>query len=258
MNTVLFIDIDSTLIENEFSPHLFSQIVDEMAADTGRTRQDIQRAIYRDNERRQRETPNDPATMDWEDIVNTVAQQLGSRKQWPFSQMWQQMAKANDIRVLDNALEVIQKLKQPHRQLVIATKGLSIYQLPVLDAVGLTPLFDDILTPDKTGYLKTQPNYFKAYTQQNNTRFIQVGDHYYDDVICAKRNGFQVILRAPILEVSRMDAFERPALIERYSSEISTFPKDGTDVYPDAIVMSLEEIPEVVAHMERANANSQH
>ena len=255
MNTVLFIDIDSTLIENEFSPRLFSQIVDEMATDTGQTRQDIQLAIYRENNRRQKETPNDPATMDWEDIVNSVAERLESRKQWSFTQSWQQMAKVEDIRVLDNALEVMQRLKKPHRKLVIATKGLSVYQMPILDVVGLTPLFDDILTPDKTGYLKTEPDYFKGYIQQNNTRFIQIGDHYYDDVICAKRNGFQVILRAPIFEMNRVDAFERPALVERYSSEISTFPRDGTDVSPDAVVMSLEEVPDIVEKMEQADAN---
>ena len=255
MTTVLFVDIDSTLIENQFSPKLFRRIVDEMAAECDHTRREIQVAIYRENEYRQREIPNDPTTMDWEDIVNTVARRLNIGRQWSLTADWEKMANADDIDVLDNAVEVMQQLKQPHRKLVIATKGLSIYQLPVLDAVGLTPLFDDILTPDRTGYLKTEPDYFKAYTQNGGDHFIQIGDHYYDDVICAKRNGFQVIQRAPIFELKRVDAFERPNFIERYKDQIDTYPKEGTDVVPDALVLSLQEVPTIIERMERGHTD---
>lgn len=255
MTTVLFVDIDSTLIENRFSGRLFHRIVEAMAAECDTSANAIRTAIVRENQRRQLETPNDPATMDWEDIVNTVARQLNIDRTWPLTDDWAAMAQEGDIQVLDNAHAVMQSLKQPHRKLVIATKGLSAYQLPVLDAVGLTSLFDDILTPDRTGYLKTEPGYFDVYRQNGVVNFIQIGDHYYDDVICARRNGFKSILRAPIFELKRMDPFERPALIERYQSQIDTYPEDGTDVVPDALVLSLEEVPAIVDKMEQDHAN---
>jgi FMN phosphatase YigB (HAD superfamily) len=144
---------------------------------------------------------------------------------------------------------MLKTLKNERRKLVLATKGLSKYQNPILEISGIGKLLDDILSPDVTGYLKTSPGYFDKYRQQD-ALFIQVGDHFYDDVICAKRNGFYSIMRAPIAALAPYDAFERPQYLGDFLGELSTYPDEGSDIRPDAIVLSLQEIPELVGRIE--------
>ncbi|GAB4513487.1 MAG: hypothetical protein OHK0046_14220 [Anaerolineae bacterium] len=249
--TILFVDIDSTLVENRFSFKVISTLVGEIAAATGLAPEDIGRSIGEENNRRQLDDPDNPLTMDWDDILDTIAARNGVQLSRRVIDLWREYADPGMVDVLDNASHVFQQIKAPHRTLVIATKGLRKYQDVVLETVGLASLFDDILTPDITGYLKTSPGYFARYTQTPTpTTFIQVGDHYYDDVICAKRNGFYAVMRAPIPELADLDPFERPAHLLRYQEQIHTYPRQGTDVLPDAVVISLEELPAVLPRLE--------
>lgn len=249
--TIIFFDIDSTLVENRFSPRMMNLLLQEVADTTGMPLNTLIRQMVEENQRRQKTDPNNLLTMDWDDIVEGIAQQYGVTLSRRVIDLWQEHATAEGVEMLDNALDVLRELKQPHRTLVIATKGLTKYQYPVLDAVKLRESFDDILAPDVTGYLKTQPEYFTRYTANHNgARFIQVGDHYYDDVICARRHGFHTIMRAPIPELKPLDPFERPLHLAQYLDRIPTYPKDGTNILPDAVVVTLQEVPDVVRRME--------
>jgi len=252
VQTILFIDIDSTLVENHYSRRAIGELLGEIAVATGQKIEDLGHELWLENKRRQEEDPNNLLTMDWDDIVARLALKYTVTLSAKVDDLWVKYTHVDDIDVLDNAPEVLKQLKQPHRKLVIATKGLSKYQFPLLEAVNLKDVFDDLLTPDITGYLKTEAGYFNKYTQNGaESRFIQIGDHYYDDVICAKRNGFTSIMRAPIEELKPLDPFERPARLADFASQINTFPDAGTDVRPDAVVVSLEEVPDVVDRIEQ-------
>jgi putative hydrolase of the HAD superfamily len=252
MQTILFFDLDSTLVENHFSRKVVTQLLAPVAAQSGLTIRELAQALGQENTRRQMEDPDNPLTMDWQDILQTVASQYNATLDGILDDLWVQHAIAEDIEVLDEAHAVLSKLKADKKHLVIATKGLSKYQLPVLQAVGLLDLFDTILTPDRTGFLKTTEAYFDAYRREHPADlYIHVGDHYFDDVICAKRNGFASVLRAPIGDLKDLDPFARPAQISTYKDQISTYPKEGTEVVPDAVVVSLQELPEVVERLEQ-------
>lgn len=253
MTTVLFFDIDSTLVENHFSRKLVSQLLAPLAERSGLSIPDLAQALGKENTRRQMADPDNPLTMDWQDILQTIAAQHGATIAGELDDLWVQHAIAEDIEVLDEAHAVLIQLQAPHRRFVIATKGLSKYQMPVLEAVGLIDLFDAVLTPDRTGFLKTTPAYFDAFREeQGEALYIHVGDHYYDDVICARRNGFHSVLRAPLEALRPIDPFERPAHLHAHTSAIATWPKDGTDILPDAVVVSLQELAGVVLRLEAA------
>lgn len=251
MQTTLFFDLDSTLVENHFSRKVVSQLLAPIAAQSGLTIRELAQALGQENTRRQMADPDNPLTMDWQDILHTLAAQYNVALDGVLDDLWVQHALAEDIEVLDEAHAVLTKLKAEGKHLVIATKGLSKYQLPVLQAVGLLDLFDAILTPDRTGFLKTTEAYFDAYRREHPAElYIHIGDHYFDDVICAKRNGFASVLRAPIEALRDLDAFERPTQIHAHKDAISTYPQEGTQVVPDAVILSLQELPEVVARLE--------
>jgi HAD superfamily hydrolase (TIGR01549 family) len=247
MTVSLFFDIDSTLVENHFSRKALGELLGQIATHSQKNLRELGHELWLENSRRQKDDPDNPLTMDWDDILETLAKRYGVTLEGKGINLWQKYAHANDVEVLDNAPQVLQTLKQHGYRLIIATKGLKKYQDPVLRVAGLDHFFDDMLTPDITGYLKTTTAYFNKYLPRPDGHvYVHIGDHYYDDVMTAKRNGFYSVLRAPISELAQYNAFDRPQHVLRYASQISTFPKDGTDVIPDAVVLSLEELPAVI------------
>lgn len=251
MQTIVFVDIDSTLVENHFSRKVIGTVLREIADATGKTLPELGKEMGIENSHRQKNDPDNVLTMDWDDIVRTLAARYQVTPSQSLIALWEESALAEDVEILDESPTVMRQLKADHRQLVIATKGLMKYQLPVLRAAGLETLFDDILTPDKTGYLKTTPAYFDSYlTRYPDACFIQVGDHYVDDLICAKRNGFYSILRAPIAALTDLDPFERAAKLPEFAAHISTYPTEGSDILPDAVAVSLAELPTIIPVLE--------
>ncbi len=252
MQTIVFFDIDSTLVENRFSPKAISEVLAEVEVASGKSLYELGREIGLENARRQQEDPDHPLTMDWDDILETVAARYGVQLSKRGIDVWQRYALEEGVEVLDNAPQVLADLKNMGCMLVVATKGLLKYQEPVLRAAGLWEFFDDVLTPDLTGYLKTTPEYFEKYTaQRDGRRFIQVGDPYQDDVICAVRNGFESLLRAPIADLQPYNPLERVERLGHYRQRIPTYPEAGTDVQPSAVMISLEEVPAWIASTAR-------
>lgn len=253
ITTLLFFDLDATLVENRFSRKAVAPLIEEFAQKTGQSVDEAFRAFSAENMRRQRDNPDHVLTMDWDDILHSLAQQHAVTLSERIDPRWQRFAHVDDIEILDHSLQVLRQLQAPHRQLILATKGLSKYQDPVLRLTGLDALLDDILTPDITGYLKTSDGYFDKYRSHTAVK-IQIGDHYYDDVICPKRRGYYSVMRVPLEAVCDSSPFERPRHLAELRDHISTYPEDGSDVVPDAVVVSLEELPALIPQIEAYHA----
>ncbi len=250
MRPILFFDIDSTLVENRFSRRAIGEVLEEIAIIASKEIRDLAREMGKINGERQQIDPDHPLTMDWRDIIRELAERYNSTPTRDLNTLWEAYANAEEVDVLDSVHSVLEELKSEGYRLVIATKGLWVYQEPVLRVTGLLPYFDDILTPDKTGYLKTSPAYFDSYRRgYPNARFIQIGDHYYDDVMCAKRNGFTAVMRAPIPALAEFSPTERPQHLKTHREYISTYPKEPTELLPDAVVLSLQELPELLKEL---------
>ncbi|MGE5603035.1 MAG: hypothetical protein ACM30E_08290, partial [Nitrososphaerales archaeon] len=135
------------------------------------------------------------------------------------------------------------QLARPERAIVIATRGLRKYQLPVLDGLGLTPLCTDVLTPDTYGAAKGQPAFYGPWPQVTRVQ-ISLGDLYEDDVLAPKRLGFRAIWKHNAGDTKLLQAapLARPGLFAYTAAQ---------PIRPDAIVFSLDEVPEVVTALER-------
>jgi FMN phosphatase YigB (HAD superfamily) len=218
--------------------------VGEIAEKSGESFEAVLNLIIAENDMRQ----NNPAvsaalSMDWDDITQTVAVRLGVRLESSCEALVREYA-ATHSSILDNARDVLQELNASHRALVVATKGLAKYQQPVLDALGLTPLFTSILTPDSHHALKKQAAFFGAWPSETRLQ-IMVGDRYDDDVQCPSAHGFKTVWKRPDLSpvFQKKDPFAR-ALIYDYTPE-QTIPAD-------AIIYSLAELPTLVRRLEQA------
>jgi len=138
----------------------------------------------------------------------------------------------------------LNELSKPGRAIVAATKGLRKYQLPILDGLGLTSLFTEVLTPDANNALKQDLSFYGNWVGSTRLQ-ISVGDHYLDDLTAPQSFGFKTIWKPGKQsdEIKRFDPFERAA---HYSFQA------GQTVRPDAILVSLTELPSIIARLEKA------
>ncbi len=251
-------DLDGTLVRGPFEPAVFPVVFGELARKTGRDVQSIRRQAIRLYLERQGD-PTLPAVraVDWDDIFKTMAREWGVALEANAVEIVRAHAGPPDAAILDHGDEIVKQLAAPGRALVLATKGLSKYQRPVLDALGLTPLFTDILTPDVNHALKNDLAFFGAWPQAADLK-ISVGDHYEDDVVAPKRfkSGWRSVWKIGTpdeetteqlfharssVELRQLDPFARPARFKYTTSQTTQ---------PDAIIFSLLELPRVVENIQ--------
>lgn len=242
--TAIFFDLDGTLIFNTFERAVWPTLLGELATKTGQSQSELLHLIAAESATRQGDSAvTAMLAMDWDDIAQTVAHGLGVTLESNCETLMGVNAAAMG-EVLDDGAAILRELNAPHRALVVATKGLIKYQQPVLDALGLSEFFTDILSPDVHGALKRSRTFFGDWPKAARL-CIMVGDSYEDDIEMQGSFGFKTIWKQPKLSslLQKKDPFTR-ALLYEYDA--------GQSVTPDAIVTSLAELPAVVRRMEQS------
>lgn len=241
--SVLFVDLDHTILEGPFIHAAFGQACGELAVKTGHPVDKIRQMLVEDNIKRQ----HDPRVsaieaMDWDDIARAVAQRLGTTLEVNICELVSLHAGPPFARVLEEADQVLLSLRNSHRAIVAATKGLRKYQMPVLEALQLLPCFDDILTPDDSNALKGERAFYGEWPESTRVQMI-VGDSYLDDILAPHRFGFRTIWkpRNPGSVVREMAPFEDSYYPSKQQTET---------IEPDFQIKSLRELPEVVNFLE--------
>lgn len=243
MRTVIFLDLDGTMMRNPFHTAVFPAVTAQLSAKTGQQPGDIGRMLSDENAARRARPAVAPAlAWDWDDIVQTVAGRLGTVFDGDVAEIVAAHAAPPFSAALDDAPDVLRRLAAPHRALVAATHGLSKYQLPVLEALGLWPWLTGLLAPDVTGAAKQARSFFGRWPDGADL-CLMAGDLYDDDVAPAHGFGFRTVLKAPVPGLDALDPFDRPALYPFAA---------GQAVRPDAIIASLAELPAVVDRLEGA------
>jgi putative hydrolase of the HAD superfamily len=242
--TAIFVDLDGTIIRGPFESAVFPAVFGELARKTGLEPGALRRLAVQENLDRQRD-PGVPAAlaMDWDDVFATIAARLGVQLEASAVALVNAHTRPPYTAVLDGADRMLAQLARPGRAIVIATKGLRKYQLPVLDALGLTPLCADVLTPDTHGAAKGQLAFYGAWPQVTRVQ-ISLGDLYEDDVLAPKRLGFRAIWKHNVVDAELL----RAAPLARPGTFAYTKAQPAR---PDAIVFSLDEVPAVVTALER-------
>jgi len=251
-NSIVFFDLDNTLIEGPFGTAVFPIVLEEIARKTRCDQKEIRRQIVKENLDRQ----NDPRcsavkAMDWDDIFAVVANRFGVTIESNAEEIVKAQAKDHS-RLLDGARETLIALQHTSRALVVATKGLIKYQRPVLDALGMTHFFAEILTPDSHNALKKDRAFYGEWLTDRPFGFLKpegsltriiVGDHYVDDVVPPHQFGMMTIWKNEKIDdqLLKIDPFERPQHFEYAADQ---------PVKPTAIIKSLHELPNVIAELE--------
>ncbi len=96
------------------------------------------------------------------------------------------------------ANRLLKSLQERGHRIVILTNGYEKYQLPLIESLGLEN-YDLLVTPDKIGYVKPQPEAFKLAAKpflEEDSREqepVVVGDSILFDVWGASLAGFRAI-----------------------------------------------------------------
>lgn len=238
--TILFIDLDETVMRGPFEV-ILPAVLTDLANRAGLSTEEVHQLVRREHHQRE-QNPAVPRVkvMDWDDIMQTVAQQLDFSL--PAETILEQVtarACPPHSQILDQADEVLSRLATPDRAVVAATKGLRKYQQVILDGLGLTSLFTDILTPDSFNSLKDGRAYYGDWPTKGRLK-IMVGDRYDDDVRSPHKLGFKTVWK-PQGNTETNDPFERARAFQ---------PPEGETIRPEAIIFSLQELPAVVETLE--------
>lgn len=243
--TVLFIDLDNTVLSNPFEGAVFPRVTGRISDATGIPSDQIKEMLLRENEWRMRHIIDPPLAFDWDDIARTVAKRLGVGFDLSIEQLVEEYARPPYISILENADIGLRRVKKPHRLMIVATNGLSKYQMPVLHALGIDKLFDGFLAPDLTNALKGHRDFYGSILGEAELA-ISVGDMYEDDIVGPQKLGMHTVLVARSVEArsTKLSPFERAEHFDLVMDK---------PIHPDAIIPDLEELSSVVSTIEQQN-----
>ncbi len=244
--SVLFVDLDDTIIRGPFETAVFPIIFKKISEKSGLDVKEIRHLIVEENRYRQHNKRfSATLAMDWDDIVQKVASKLSVRLPHNIVlEIVKNHTSNKYIKVVDNADMILKKMKlnEPSRPIVASTKGLRKYQMPVLKALNILKIFDDIITPDKFNSLKDNVKFYGTWPKITKLQ-ITFGDHYEDDIFYPRKFGFKTILKnREIKSKLKQDG--------RKSLKASLFKK--YPVKPDIIIHLLNELPNAVKKIEEA------
>jgi len=187
LSSVVFIDLDDTILEGPFESFVFPTIFNELSEKSKVSVSDIRRIVATENFSRQGNPNIAPLlAMDWDDIVQTIAAKLDIQiDQGIVLKIVKRCMRPPFIKLFVNAQAVLNELIKQGHYLVAVTKGLSKYQAPLIKALGIQSIFTEILTPDTYGFLKNDIRFYGNWPSKTDSQII-VGDHFMDDVVYPK------------------------------------------------------------------------
>jgi putative hydrolase of the HAD superfamily len=260
LSTIGF-DLDGVLMRNPFercvfphmhrvfhtSPQLRALSVVEAAA---RSR-DAVRAAWK----RRLAAADMVGAYDWDAIFREAAESLGGADVPDVAELVRRCcAVPGAIEALPGAHDTLRALRAADHRLVVITNGFAAYQEPVLDALGLLPYFDLVITPDRVGFAKPDPEAFRAAGELD----WFVGDTLLHDVLGARLAGacaawLTTDLPDTIHTLPTAQRASSPLLGPAVAAAIAASPYRGLAArasletcMPDAVVVRLEEILDVV------------
>ncbi|MCS7099821.1 MAG: HAD family hydrolase [Sulfolobales archaeon] len=208
MKYVVYVDLDGTLAVSPISS-VIREAYEHIAEQAGCGLREVELTSWRihiDLVRR-----SDPLAFDWDYIYEKVSGAFGTSPGFRIDRRFEELCGSS--KVLDNAHEVLSRLRSVVRVLALATNGLLKYQKCVIELLDLSKYFDLVLTPDVVGCLKNCAKFYS--TPSDGGVRIAVGDNYTFDVYYPKVFGLKTIYVArsssdPYAEWLGIDRTVRP------------------------------------------------
>src|SRR5690606_4879493 len=174
---------------------------------------------------------------DWDGIYREVAEELGGDPELAGQidvATWVVECCGGDghIEALPGAEEALGGLADLRVRTVVISNGFAAYQEPVLEALGLLEYFDAVITPERAGAAKPEPQIFAAAGRLD----LFVGDTLVHDVLGANQSGVP-------------SAWLPPALPD-WLADLKPAQRAKHPAVPDLVRASLTSSPHRRFHLE--------
>jgi len=240
-------DLDGTLMQNPFVEYVFPEIVRLVKKQDG-TIENVLEDIIDEHMNRMKDSRFVEA-YDWDGIVSVYLSGKGLSPIHVENVVCQFCSEPAIHLLEEEVLEVLEGLKAKGYFLAAVTNGYLKYQLPVMDALKLTPLFDAFITPEFAGFAK--PDYRIFESVKGNIAF-HVGDRVEHDIKSAKEAGISTVLinRSMPKEISLLPISGRighskckQILLEKLNKETKKGYTELPDwAIPDYVICSITEL----------------
>ena len=190
---IVIFDLDDTLVKNPFGKGVLPHIQRIMSQEGRRT--DCARAFRRETVRLRREGRL-VDSFNWDLVVRNIVRANRVRIGIDVAELVRTYSKTPFASLEPGANELLKSLQESGHKIVILTNGYEKYQLPLIESLGLKN-YDLLVSPDKIGYIKPQPEAFKLaakpFFAEGSQEPVVVGDSVLFDVWGASLAGFRAI-----------------------------------------------------------------
>lgn len=247
----LTFDLDGTLMQNPFGAWVFPEIAETVCGQLGRPH-DIVSEMMEEHEKRMEEGRYVEA-YDWDDILRGRLRGLGLSLALEIEPLVRKHSVPPKVKLLESRiLADLQAMKARGYSLAVVTNGYYKYQAPVMEAVGLLPLFDEVVTPERVGSGKPDPAILRGLGGQV---VAHVGDRLDHDVLLANRSGAAAILvhrklpaelksLPPLSRINDSKGLGLSVCIEkgRRESKQTSWNELPSELFPSALIDSVHEM----------------
>jgi len=226
---IIYIDLDDTIVKNKAVSNALSYAYEYLSVITKTNINAIKQEAM--NLHLMFIKNNDIRAFDWDFLIESIAHKFKCKNNISIEDLIKKYI--NDAVILDNALDVLSKLRERYT-LILATNGLYKYQKWIIETFKLKDYFDMIITPDRVGCIKTCEKFYKM--PRNDGPKIMVGDHPVFDIYYPKKFGLKTILIDRGFKLS----------IKTYADALDI--KMET-IKPDYIVKKFDDILHVITNL---------
>lgn len=176
-------DLDETIMQNPFKKHVFPEIIASIE-NSYRQEIDVMDLIY--DEHLLRMSNNRVLeSYDWDDIVNELITKLKLHLQIDVEKIVVNHSTSPKIYLLEeDMLESLEKMRQVGYSLAAATNGYYKYQIPVIEELKLSQVFEKVITSDIAGCAKPDTQMLSEIMKESRV-IAHVGDRIDHDVLMA-------------------------------------------------------------------------
>ncbi|WP_028552769.1 HAD family hydrolase [Paenibacillus sp. UNC451MF] len=185
-------DLDGTLMQNPFGKWVFPAIEERISKQLQQPFKSTE-ALVREHELRMQQNRTVEA-YDWDDMVQQLLKELQLELDINVEQLVLDHSVTPKIFLLEeNVTSVLKQLKEKGYSLATVTNGFYKYQYPVMQQLGLSEWFDEIITPEKAGCGKPDVNILREL-QRSGQIVAHVGDRLDHDVYLSNKSGIPSVL----------------------------------------------------------------
>ncbi|WP_141603988.1 HAD family hydrolase [Terrilactibacillus laevilacticus] len=244
-------DLDGTLMQNPFSKWVFPEIESIFSAEYTGKKSIVDELISAHKNKLNRGQYLE--AYDWDNILKNFLE----RNSLPCSNInIEALVKKHSVKpkiylLEDNILNYLQRLRDKGFSLAVVTNGYYKFQYPVLQALNLSNLFDEIITPESIGFAKPNINMLSKFLKQEKI-VAHVGDRIDHDVYLANQLGIYSVFinRSMSVELRKISPFNRcnkkeyiTICTQKWNRETEHNAESiSSELIPKVMIYSLKEL----------------